>query len=194
MERSIPICGARARRHQRVLAFSSESPSACASSRVSPDTVTPPSAWRSDTLAQWRWCLTLTACRSPMETSLDRTAKLSLTTFAFTSAALAARGCRTANSKEASPVRLALKMGSACEGGSGGFCFALGGALEAAVNAWRLRYWIGICGVLGLYPINKRLANDGGARYGSRMSSPSDGAHLESGDTGRKAGAGRRGN
>ena len=71
-----------------------------------------------------------------METSLDRNAKLSLKTFAFTAAALAARGCRTANSKDASPVRLALKMSSACEGGSGGLCLALGGALEAAVNTW----------------------------------------------------------
>lgn len=140
MERSIPICGARARRHQRVLAFSSESPSACASSRVSPDTVTPPSAWRSDTLAQWRWYLTLTACRSPMETSLDRNAKLSLKTFAFTAAALAARGCRTANSKDASPVRLALKMGSACEGRSGALCCAFGGVFGMAVNGWWPRY------------------------------------------------------
>ena len=75
-----------------------------------------------------------------METSLDRNAKLSLKTFAFTAAALAARGWRTANSKDASPVRLALKMPSACEGGSGGLCCAFGGVFGMEVNGWWRRY------------------------------------------------------
>ena len=75
-----------------------------------------------------------------MRTSLDRNAKLSLTTFAFTATALAARGRRTANSNDASPVRLALKMGSACEGGSGALCCAFGGVFGMAVNGWWPRY------------------------------------------------------
>ena len=104
-ERSAPICGARAPRHQSTLALSTASASALASVRERPDTVAALIAWLSLTPAQRRPAFTSTAPISRKAISTDRDPKASSMVSAFTDAAPASSARSTANSGDASPVR-----------------------------------------------------------------------------------------
>ena len=134
-ERSFPTCGASVRCHQSILAVSNAAASQTALVRGRPDTAATPAAWRSRSRAQRRPHPSSISSKSPKGKSADRDPNVSLTVFAFTAAALASPGRRTANRSDARPDLFASTTMSEVEALPSKFGSASRENSDLAVNA-----------------------------------------------------------